>query len=80
MMVDQARVDQLEEAVADLNSQIRKLATEKDKAVAKYRKDLLKLNADRDAVAAELVAARKVAGLSDAERAAVAAELAKVGD
>lgn len=78
-MSDEARVAELEKRVAELNGDIRKLANEKDKTVAKYRKDLLKLNADRDTVAAELAAARKVAGLSDAEKQALQAELAKVG-
>lgn len=71
------RTEQLEKERDVLTAQIRKLANEKDKAVAKYRADLLKLNAERDTVAVELAAARKVAGLSDAERQAVAAELAK---
>lgn len=70
------RIATLDKAVSGLNDQIRKKATEKDKAVAKYRAELLDLNADRDALAAELAAARKVADLSDAERQAVLAELA----
>lgn len=79
-MANDDRVAKLEAKVAELNDRIKKKAGEKDAAANKYRAELLKLNADRDEVHAELVAARKVAGLSDTERTAVAAELAKAGN
>jgi hypothetical protein len=65
--------------VAKLNDQIKALVVKKDAAAAKYRADLLELNEQRDNVAAELVAVRKVAGLTDTERQALAAELATSG-
>lgn len=78
-MSDQDRVDQLEGKVAALNDKIKALANKKDAAVAKYRADLLDLNKQRDAVAVELAAVQKVAGLTDAEKVAIAAEVATSG-
>lgn len=78
-MADQDRIDQLRQKVDALNDKIKALANKKDAAVAKYRADLLALNADRDAAAVELAAVQKLAGLSDAERAAIAAEVATSG-
>lgn len=74
------RVDKLTAQVAGLNDKIKALSVKKDATAAKYRTELLALNADRDAVAAELAAARKVAGLTEGERQALAAELAAGGN
>ncbi len=76
----EARVAALEKQIAKERSELKKAVADKDKVVAKLRKELHARNESIDAAVAEVAALRKVAGMSEAERQAVAAELAKVGD
>ena len=77
MKMADERVEQLTAEVAKHNAEIKKKVAARDAQAAKVRKELLAMNEARDVVAAELAAARKLAGLTDTERAAIAAELAK---
>ena len=56
------------------------LQQEKDKYAAANKAKARKLRDKVDALAAELVAEVAVAGMSEAEQQAIAAELTKVGD
>lgn len=63
--------------VAKLEEQQNKLSAEKDAFLAQWRKKAKKVAADLDAARAEAAAASIVEGLSEAQRTAVATELAK---
>ncbi len=67
--------DKLETARANMKA----LSGKKDEYLSKYRPKARKLTDKIDALAAELVAERAVAELSDAEQQALGAQLEKLG-
>jgi U3 small nucleolar ribonucleoprotein component len=69
-----------EEKLADARAAAKASSNAKDKYLATYRPKQRKLRAKIDALAAELVAEKAVAEMSEAEQQAVAAQLTKVGD
>ena len=72
-------VKTLQAELVKLRKELRTLANAKDKYLAGHKTKARKLTDTVDAKAAELAAAESVGQMSDAERQAVAAELAKSG-
>ena len=74
-----ADIEALQAEVDQLNAAIREVTVAKDEALAEFRANLLALNAARDEADSALRAAKRLAGMTDTEKAALRPELEAVG-
>ena len=73
-------VETLQAEVDELRQELKDLSNSKDEYLVDHKSKARKLTDVVDAKAAELVAAKAVEQMSDAERQAISAELVKMGD